>query len=60
MRRSSSWFDRALRTPLGIITLFLAVGRPDPLLYVSAAMLLVAGVLGYCPLGAPIAVKAVS
>lgn len=52
MHKNMFWFDRALRIPLGLILLFLALGRHDAILYSTGGVLLATGLVGYCPLTA--------
>jgi hypothetical protein len=52
MFRNMFWFDRALRTALGIIMLTMGFIGSQVILYVVGGILLVTGASGFCPLHA--------
>lgn len=52
MFKNMFWFDRALRTALGIIMLTMGFIGSQVILYVVGGILLVTGASGFCPLHA--------
>lgn len=49
MFRNMFWFDRALRSALGLIVLTMAYIGSQVILYVVGGILLTTGVIGFCP-----------
>jgi hypothetical protein len=50
MGRNMFWFDRALRTGLGLWMLTLAFLHDKTLLYTLGSIMVVTGASGFCPL----------